>query len=199
MPRTSRDDLEPEILLPDTLEQQRLAAGAIDDTQYGVQVYPRHQSIGREPRMYIFNNRLNVRLRECREYNNKVNEGLLLFMMLHCDLADVREKRDKNGVLVIVDGSIVNRLVRVGCRIHMTQVKIADQYGVTRPYVNRQISILKDWYFIVNSGNGWYEFDASLCWCGNLTYCAAYREVQRARDGLVITDGNGSVITTDVE
>ncbi len=104
-------------------------------------------------------------------------------MMLHCDLAVIREQRDSNGEPTRRDGLFVHRLVRVGCRVRMTQEDLGHRYGKGRQFANEQIGKLRDWYFIVNQGRGWYEFAASLCWRGNLGTCAAYREVQRVRDG----------------
>jgi hypothetical protein len=188
MPRHPRDDLEPEILLSDTNEQQRLATGVIDQDHFRVQVYDRNQAIGRERRIYFFD-AFDHRLQQCRDDGIKLDEGLLNFMMRQCELADVRVKRNPGGDPIVQDRQIVHRLVRVGCRMRMTQDHIASRFGLSRQTVNQRIGIFRDWYFIVNQGRGWYEFDATLCWRGNLAICAAYREVQRVRDGIVIADG----------
>ena len=197
MPRPPRDDLEPEILLSDKIEQQRLATGVIDRDRFGVQVYDRNQAIGRERRIYIFDAFEN-RLQQCRINGITLDEGLLSFMMRQCVLADVRVKKNSSGDPIMQNGLIVHRLVRVGCRMMMTQNQIADHLGLSRQTVNRQIGIFRDWYFIVNQGQGWYEFDATLCWRGNLSLCAAYREVQRLNDGLIITDGPATLVTDEM-
>ncbi len=181
MPRHQRNDLEPEILLSDTNEQQRLVTSVIDGDNYRALVYDRNQAIGRESRLYLFGT-LDTRLQACRDDGVKIDEGLLNFMIRQCDLAEVRIKKDASREPIIQDGLTVNRLVRVGCRIRMTQDQIAKQYRLSRQTVNQQIALFRKWYFIVNYGRGWYEFDANLCWSGNLAICAAYREVQHNND-----------------
>lgn len=128
-----------------------------------------------------------------------IDEGLLSFMMRHCDLADARAVRDENGEPVHQNGQYLHRLVRVGCRLRMTQHEIAARYCKSRQHVNHQIAALREQYFIVNQAQGWYEFDAHLCWCGNLGLCAAYRQVQRVRDGVTITDGTTTLVTEDMD
>jgi len=198
MPRRQRDDIEPEILLSDTHEQQQLATNAIDHERYRAMVYDRNQPIGRDRRTYFFD-ALDYRLRQCRDVGVTMNEGLLSFMMRQCDLANVRIVRDANGEPIVRDGLTVHRLVRVGCRMTMTQQQIANRHELSRQTVNHQIGIFREWYFIVNQGSGWYEFDARLCWRGNLSICAAYREAQRVRDGIVFTDGTSSLTTEDMD
>jgi len=58
---------------------------------------------------------------------------------------------------------------------------------------------MKEHGLIVNSGNGWYEFAAVLCWCGDLDVQAAYRQQQRIRDGMVFTDGTATRVTEDMD
>ena len=198
MPRNPRDDLEPEILLSDTNEQQRLATGVIDRDHFRVQVYDRNQAIGRERRTYFFD-AFDHRLQQCRDDGIKLDEGLLSFMMRQCELADVRVMRGPSGDPIVQDRLIVHRLVHVGCRMRMTQDHIANSFGLSRQTVNRRIGVFRDWYFIVNQGHGWYEFDATLCWRGNLAICAAYREVQRVQDGIVITDGTTTLAAEDMD
>ncbi len=198
MPRHPRDDLEPEILLPDVAVQQRRAAGVIDE-QFRAVVYDPSNAIGREPRITIFRDRLEFRLQDCRANKAGIDEGFLSMMMHRCELAQTRERRKQNGDPMFRNGLLVCRLVRVGCRVRLTQEELANIYGKSRQFANNQIRILKDWYFIVNQGRGWYEFDASLCWCGGLGICAAYRKIQRVRDGLEFTDGTTTLITEDMD
>ena len=58
---------------------------------------------------------------------------------------------------------------------------------------------MKKYGLIVNKGEGWYEFDARLCWRGDFKIQKAYREIQRIRDGLVITDGTSTLVTEDMD
>jgi hypothetical protein len=198
MPRHPRDDLEPEILLPDVAVQQRRAADVIGD-RFRAIVYDPNNSIGREPRIIIFRERLEHRLRECRANKAGIDEGFLSMMMHRCELAQTRERRRGNGEPILRDGLLVCRLVRVGSRVRLTQNELANVYGRSRQFVSNQIRKLKDWCFIVNHGRGWYEFDASLCWCGGLGICAAYREIQRIRDGITFTDGKTTLPTEDMD
>lgn len=196
MPRPVRPDLEPEIFLRDTAEQQRRASSVIDQQQYQAIVYDRSNPIGRDRRLYIFD-RIETRLSECRAMGVGIDEGFLFLMMRHIDLTAIREQRDENGEPIRRDGLVLHGLTRVGCRVRMTQADLGCLYGKGREFANQQIGKLKDWYFIVNHGRGWYEFAADLCWRGDLGICAAYRVVQRVRDGLIITDGTNILVDED--
>lgn len=198
MPRRIRPDLEPEISLPDTGEQQHLASSVIDQENYNAIVYAKNSSIGREPRMYIFNT-LEERLQDCRGHKEGIDEGLLFMMINLCDLVDKRLQRDSNGDPIIKDDQIVHRLVRVGCRARITQEELSQRYGTSRQYVNEQIKKFKENYLIVNQGKGWYEFDARLCWRGDLGTCDAYRQIQKVWDGLVYTDGKTTLVTESAD
>ena len=81
----------------------------------------------------------------------------------------------------------------------MTQEAIGKLYGRTRQHINQQIGLMKQYGLIVNQGEGWYEFDACLCWRGDFKIQKAYREVQRVRDGLLITDGKSTLVTEDMD
>jgi len=71
----------------------------------------------------------------------------------------------------------------------MTEDEIAKAYGCSRSHVVKHVALMRDEYFIVNWGHGWYEFDAALCWRGPLSVRRAYIQVQRIRDGVTITGG----------
>lgn len=189
MPRRPRDDIQPEIQLPDISEQLQRARDVVG-ANCSVVVFDRSSPIGRESRLTVFDGTLENRLRDCRAFKVGIDEGFLNMLIHSCEQADVRNRRNANGDPVYENGLRVLRLVRVGCRVRATQEALAAQYARNRQWVNRQISLLKEWGFIVNWGNGWYELDANLCWKGNLSYCAAYREVQRVRGQVTITDGN---------
>jgi hypothetical protein len=81
----------------------------------------------------------------------------------------------------------------------MTQEEIGRQHGRSRQHVNEQIGQMKKFGLIVNKGEGWYEFDARLCWRGDFKIQKAYREIQIVRDGLVITDGRTTIVTEDMD
>jgi len=58
---------------------------------------------------------------------------------------------------------------------------------------------MRDLGLIVNQGRNWYEFDARLCWRGDFKLQKAYREIQKGRDGWVITDGKTTLVTEDTD
>ena len=134
-----------------------------------------------------------------RENGGKLDEGLVAFMMEACAKTAVAPVLDDDRNQVVKDGQLVYRLIRVGCRIYMTQMQIALRYGCSRQHVCNQIRQMKEHGLIVNSGNGWYEFAAVLCWRGDLDVQAAYRGQQKVRDGMTITDGTTTLVTEDMD
>ena len=185
MPRRPRPDLQPEILLPDTREALRRANEAAG-TGYNV---PRVRRVGEKPINDGFLVIMNAKqrwLREIKRSGGKLDEGLVAFMMENCAIARAGPVRDENGDHVVRDGYLVFRLTQVGCRIYMNQEGIAEQYGCSRQHVNEQIGRMKHHGLIVNQGHGWYEFDANLCWRGNLDIQAAYRQQQPVRNGRIV-------------
>ena len=184
MPRRPRPDIEPEIVLPDNREQETRANQAIDD-DWRARVYPRGERPINDD-WTVKPMELQRRLARLRSIKAGINEGLLHFMMEHCDLASTVPKLDANGAPEFRNGGRVVVLRRIGCRLTMTQEEIATRYGIHRGTVNKQIKTFKQHNLIVNSGNRWYEFDAALCWRGNLSICRAYQRQQRARDGRIV-------------
>ena len=188
MPRRRRQDVQPEILLPDVREPERQANDAIGDA-YRAKVRPVDYRPVVDGWTNIFN-RTEETFEFIRRNDGNIDEGLVFFMMRHCAMASASPVRD---------GFIVHRLRRVGCRIYMTQEEIGSQYGRSRQHVNEQIGQMKKYGLIVNKGEGWYEFDAHLCWRGDFKIQKAYREIQIVRDGLIITDGRTTLVTEDMD
>lgn len=176
----SRPDLEPEIQLPNRQEQVRRANQALDHGHYVNKVRRRGEPPIADGWMVVLDN-LRRRLDHCRELNTGIDEALVLYMVQNCDMARTTHKCDDNGNSVVIDGLQVHILRRVGCRVRMTQDDIAHALKRSRQYVNAQIAILKECYFIVNWGKGWYEFDANLCWRGDLDMRNAYANQQYMR------------------
>jgi hypothetical protein len=198
MPRARHPDLEPEILLPDDRRQKQLANDAVEDGW----TVPRVRLYGKSPINDGFIPIMDEKQRQLREIKlngGKLDEGLVAFMMENCAKTLKALVHDKNGNPLIKDGCLVFRLIRVGCRIYMTQQEIALQYGCSRQHVTNQIKQMKEHSLIVNCRNGWYEFAAVLCWCGDLDVQAAYRHQQIVRDGRVITDGTNTLVTEDMD
>jgi dUTPase len=197
MPRRQRQDYQPEILLPDVREQERRANDAIGN-EYRAKVRPVDCRLVVDGWTNTFN-RTEEAFQSIRRSGDYIDEGLVSFMMRHCAMAASSPIRDEHNQLVLRDGFIVHRLRRVGCRIYMTQEEIGRQYGRSRQHVNEQISQMKKYGLIVNKGEGWYEFDARLCWRGDFKIQKAYREIQIVRDGLIITDGKSTLVTEDMD
>ena len=198
MPRRPRPDLQPEILLPDTREALRRANEAVG-IEYNV---PRVRRRGERPindGFLVIMDAKQRRLREIKLSDGKLDEGLVAFMMESCTLASVTRVLDENGEQQVRDGCLVFRLTRVGCRTYLTQEEIANWRRCSRQHVNEQIGKMKLHGLIVNQGHGWYEFDANLCWCGNLDIQAAYRQQQPVRDGRIVTDGKTTLVTEDMD
>jgi len=197
MPRRPRQDIQPEILLPDVREPERQANEAIGN-EYRARVHP----VDYRPVVDGWTNtfdRTEEAFKFIRRNGGNIDEGLVFFMMRHCAMAAASSIRDGNNQPVLRDGFIVHRLRRVGCRIYMTQEEIGRQYGRSRQHVNEQIGQMKKYGLIVNQGEGWYEFDAHLCWRGDFKIQKAYREIQIVRDGLTITDGTTTLVTEDMD
>lgn len=120
--------------------------------------------------------------------------GLMCFMMDHCSRSDHRKNRDQND-----DGTIDARLIKVGCRLTLTQEQIADMYKVvradcSRSHVSKQLNLMYDIGIIVDKGYGCYEFDAELCWNGSIEHWKAYRKVQRTKYDTVFIMPNGEEV-----
>ena len=65
----------------------------------------------------------------------------------------------------------------------MTEQQMAQDFCKSLSTIERHVRTLKEYGFIVNSGHGWIELDAALCWRGDLNLLAAYREIQPIRYG----------------
>ena len=180
MPRRRRPDLEPEILLADVREQERRANRAIDPG-YNAKVRRRDEMPINDGFMPILDEKQR-RLAYFKEKGVRFDEGLLAFMMERCDRTRIVPVHDADGNQLVRDGRRVFLLRRVGCRVYMTQEEIAKDHGCSRQHVNEQIQLMKEHDFIVNWGHGWYEFDASLCWRGDLPVRREYAAQQRVRD-----------------
>jgi hypothetical protein len=197
MPRRQRQDVQPEILLPDVRDPERRANDAIGD-RYRAKVRPTGQRLIVDSWTNIFDRTEEV-FKSIRTSGEYIDEGLVGFMMQHCAKAAASIVRDENNQPMLRDGFIVHRLRRVGCRIYMTQEEIGLQYRRSRQHVNEQVSLMKQHGLIVNQGEGWYEFDSYLCWRGDFKIQKAYREIQIVRDGRVITDGTTTLVTENLD
>jgi hypothetical protein len=197
MPRRQRHDYEPEILLPDVREPQRQANDAIGNN-YRATVRNIDEHLIVDTWTSIFGRTENI-LISIRDTSLKVDEGLVSFMMRHCAKAISSPVLNEDNQQLLQDGFIVHRLRRVGCRIYMSQEAIGIRYGRSRQHVNQQIRLMKQFGLIVNQGDGWYEFDARLCWNGDFKIQKAYREIQTVRDGMIFTAGKTTLTTEDMD
>lgn len=116
------------------------------------------------------------RLKECRRQGIQIDEGVAYFLANQTDKAEAKQKKDKKTGNPIRwnDGSLVFELIRVGCRVRMLQEEMAKQYPCSLSHMKAQIALLKKHGFIVNSGNGWIEFDCRLVWYGDLRFLSGY-------------------------
>ena len=181
MSRKQRPDPEPEILLPDRRALVHRANEALDHNHYVNKVRRRGENPISDSWLVLMDE-LRRRLAECRECEVGIDEALLLYMIQHCDMTATSPKRDDNDEPIVMHGCQVLILRRVGCRVRMKQEEIARALGRSRQHVNTQIAKLREWHFIVNWGKGWNEFDASLCWRGDLDVYNVYAEQQRVRN-----------------
>ena len=198
MSRPRRPDVEPEILIRDDRYQRQVANDAVDNGWHVKKVRRRGDQPVKDGFMLIMDE-TQRQLRAAKRNGAKLDEGLVAFMMENCAQAQVAPILDDNGNELVRDGFRVCRLVRVGCRVYMTQQQIADLFGCGRQHVGNQISLMKQYALIVNKGQGWYEFAAVLCWRGDLDIQASYRDQQRVRDGRVVTDGKTTHVAEDMD
>ena len=152
MSRPRRRDVEPEILLRDDREQLHRANDAVAETWYINKVRRQGDQPVKDGFMLIMKEKQR-QLRAVKRCGAKLDEGLVAFMMENCALAQVAPILDENGDQLVRDGFRVCRLVRVGCRVYMTQQQIADLYGCRRQHVNEQISMMNQYGLIVNKAN----------------------------------------------
>jgi hypothetical protein len=197
MPRSRRPDLTPEILLPDVRQQERQANEAIGN-QHRAKVRPVDYRPISDGWTTIFD-RTHEHLDFVRRNGVRIDHGLVFLMMRRLAKAQSSPVMDNAGEPLVRERCIVHTLRRVGCRVYKTQNELATMYGCSRQKVNAQIKMMRKHGLIVNQGNGWYEFDANLCWRGDFRIQKAYREQQRVRDGWVITDGKTTLVTEDMD
>jgi DNA-binding IclR family transcriptional regulator len=183
MPRRPRPDIEPEILLQiadvrDAHQRASNAAGA----EYRVKVRRIDDQQVSDGWIMAYDT-LSARLDQCRRRRVNIDEGLLRLMLHSIDMARSVPVLGPDHQPVRRDGLEFLRLRRVGCRLRMTQEQIAAAHGVSRQHVVEQIGKLREAGIVVNWGQGWFEFDAALCWRGDHELRAAYARQQRRRDG----------------
>ena len=197
MPRRPRPDIEPKILVPNVSAQQRVVNEAIDD-RHSAKVRRLGEPPIRDGWMIVVDE-LERRLDLFRNRKTPIPASFLYFLVAHCEMAHVVSKLDADGKPETQDDNDVMILRRVGCRVRMTERQMADSFNKSVSTIERYVSTLKEHGFIINSGRGWIELDASLCWRGNLTFHKAYIAVQRVRDGIAVTDGTTALITEDMD
>ena len=158
MPRRPRPDIQPEILIPDVRYQERLANSVIDDT-HQARVRPK----GSWPINDVWTNifgKTNEVLSRIREDGGVLDEALVFFMMINCAKAVAVPVTGSDSEPLVRQDHIVYRLLKVGCRVYMTQEQIANKLGQWRSTINSKIREMKRYGLIVNSGHGWFEFSS---------------------------------------
>lgn len=183
MARPPRPDKRPRFGLPDTREVQRRVNDTLDD---GYRAKVRQ---GGNPAGDTFVCVLDEKERWLSIIRNKrfpvrknkficLDEGLFSFLLSSVKHARATPVYTSDGTYLIEGRNIIHEMSVVGCRVEMTQKQVADAYGCSRSYVADQLWLFRHLLLIVNWGDGWWEFDASLVWRGDLEFLRAYREVQ---------------------
>lgn len=168
MPRPIRPDLRPTILLPDMRTPRSRAMAAVG-SNVGVSVYPKGQIRPHHKTYTSFHDHLDV----LREWDVRIDHEVLTRMLAYLDFADARAIGEPN------ENGLVPHIVHVpGCRIALTQQKIAEKIGCSEERVRKAIKIFKETYIIMNSGNGWYDFSADFFWKGKEEIRIPYKTYQ---------------------
>lgn len=170
MPRPQRKDLEPSIYMKDFSAITSKAKEAVREHPVSVSVHQRGRPIYYMRSYAAYEAWLDF----LRGEEEKIDFEILTYMSNNIDLADTRlENLPPND-----DGLSLYRLVRVGCRVRVKQSEIADALSCSVERVRLAIKQLKRCMIIVNSGNGWYEFDANFFWKGAESARVAYLDFQ---------------------
>lgn len=170
MPRPIRPDLHPIILIPDTSDAQRRAREVVG-SRLSVSVYEPGNTapyIRGHASFYDWINFL-------RSEGEAIDHEILNYMVGRLPFANARSQGPANG-----KGLIPHILYMPGCRVEITQQEIADAVRCSEERVRLAIKQLKRCEIIVNTGKGWYEFDATFLWKGSEAVRLAYIPVQSA-------------------
>lgn len=178
MPRPVRPDLHPTIWIPDTADAQRRAREAVG-SRYNVSVYEPNRTV---PYIRWFA-ALDSWIRFLRSEGETIDHEVLHCMVGHLRFADARSHGRANE-----DGFVPHILYVPGCRIERTQQEIADELGCSVERVRLAMKKLRLCGIIVNSGKGWYEFDAGYVWKGGEDIRLAYAPVQAELTRIEIFD-----------
>lgn len=168
MPRRPRPDLHPTIWVPDTADAQRRARDAVG-SRFGVSVHERGRTVPYTRYIDAFHDWV----RFLRSEGETIDHEVLNCMTGHLSFADARAQGSANE-----EGVILHILFMPGCRATITQRGIADELGCSEERVRLAIKQLKRCEIIVNTGKGWYEFDATFFWKGAESIRLAYVPVQ---------------------
>lgn len=170
--------LDIEIIVTDVSEQQRQVNDTLNGSGYRANVYRRGEwpiRDGWRCSMDTFEDRLRI----CKLIGEGINSELVHFLAREVCKAHSSLKTDDKGEPIYVLGGVCHTLHRSGCRAYFTHVDFAKKYGYkSRSNVTEQINLLKQWGFIVSSGQGWVEFDCCLVWRGDIKILAAYAPIQ---------------------
>lgn len=182
-----------EVLVPDTDRFEQQANGAIDDPRFASRVYRKGEVPIKDGWRSIMNE-LYRRLDICDQERLGISREFVLSLLALVDKASATHKKDEDGnpvyscVEVASDAPggeniqytqcKVMILHRPGCCVYMRHKDICKVLGCSRVHVSEQITLLKRWGFIINSGHGWIEFDCTLVWCGKVNLIPAYFPAQ---------------------
>lgn len=168
MPRPIRPDLRPIILIPDTSDAQRRARNVVSP-RLGVSVY----QLGTTAPYIRWHASFYDWINFLRSEGETIDHEILNYMVGRVSFADARSQGPAND-----NGLVPHILFMPGCRVELTQQEIANELGCSTERVRLAIKQLEICGVIVNSGKGWYEFDANHVWKGKEDIRQAYIPVQ---------------------
>lgn len=170
MPRPIRPDLHPTIWVRDTSSERRRAREAVGSApDLEVSVYQKRRIA---PYVRYFGGFHNW-IRFLRAEGETIDHEVLNCMVGHLRFPVTRAQgpADQNGL-------VPHTVFLPGCRVERTQQQIADELRCSVERVRLAIKKFELCGVIVNSGRGWYEFDANFFWIGADDIRVAYARVQ---------------------
>ena len=176
MPRRPRPDLEPEIWIDDTSEEQEYMRPYLRQRGKRAFVYrddPSRQAfIGS---FVLFDSTELKSLIECSGIEQKQFDHNVIHRLL--DLT--RRSEIERVSLEMKDGKVRVSLRIVGCRAHFkSESQLAVSLGRSRSYVQEQLRLFKEADVITRAGHGWCDLNANVAWRGSrehhIAYCDEY-------------------------
>ena len=172
MPRRPRPDLEPEIWIDDTSEEEEHIRP--DMRQHGKGVFFYRDDPSRQSFIGSFVHFDPAELDwliKCSGIEQKQFDH----NVIHRLLALTRRSQIGRVALERKDGKVRVSLRIVGCRAHFgSESQLAVSLGRSRSYVHEQLKLFKKAGIITNAGHGWCDLNAYVAWRGSRAHHMAY-------------------------